>query len=305
MASLRVVQPGLLTTVQDCGRWGWQALGVPVAGPMDVWSFRLANWLVGNDSGAAGLEATVVGPTIRFDDAAVVAVTGGRFDLRCEGRPIPMDEAVAIRAGADLSFGAAREGARGYLAVAGGLDVTPVFGSRATHLPSRCGGVEGRALRGGDVLAVLAARGRPRALRARARRPLPREGARLRVLAGPQDDLFTDEARAVFTRSRYTITPASNRMGYRLNGPALSHRGSADIISDATTFGTIQVPKDGQPILLMADRQTSGGYPKIATVIAADLGLAAQLGPGAWIEFAWCDMKTALAALIELEQVFL
>jgi biotin-dependent carboxylase-like uncharacterized protein len=304
MRQITVLRPGLLTTVQDRGRWGWQAMGVPVGGPMDEWSFRLAALRVGNDEGAAGLEITLQGPQLRFDGPALVAVTGARFDLTLDARAVSTGEVCRAGAGSVLTFGERREGARAYLAIDGGIVTPPVFGSRATHLASGIGGLEGRALRAGDVLPVGPPGGRPRFRPAADH--LPQGGSsRVRLLPGPEHDWFTGEALDVLARAEYTILPTSNRMGYRLSGPALSHGGRADIISDAVSFGSIQVPADGQPLLLMADRQTSGGYPRIGTVISADLGLAAQLAPGDTLSFAWCEPRDALAALIELEQAFL
>ncbi len=295
-----VLKPGMLTTVQDLGRWGLQDSGVPVAGPMDAYSHRLANRLVGNPDTAATLEITLIGPELQFEGDAICAVAGADFPVRLDGVPVPMHEAWAARAGARVSFGVRRRGARAYLAVRGGFDVPLVFRSRATHLLSAMGGVAGRALASGDRLPigtvepVAPARGEPL--------PLPEGGARVRVVWGPQEDYFTEAARQTLVSARFLVTPQSNRQGYRLQGPPLAHAGSADILSDATPIGSIQVPASGQPILLMADRQTTGGYPKIATVITADLPLAGQLAPGEWIEFTACSLDEARRALIERER---
>jgi biotin-dependent carboxylase-like uncharacterized protein len=301
MTRIRVVKPGMLSTVQDLGRWGHQDRGVPVAGPMDSLSLRLANRILGNPKGAAGLEITLIGPDLEFEDSGICAVTGADLSLTIDGRPAPMYTPVSVRAGARLWFGARRSGTRAYLGFAGGLDIPPVLGSRATHLVSRTGPFGGRALKTGDLLSV----GRPTSgVRACAvpPMPLPAEGARLRVMWGPQDEMFTAAARQTLVTTRYRITPQSDRMGYRLDGLPLQHAGSADILSDATPIGTLQVPASGQPILLMADRQTTGGYPKIATVITADLAAAGQLGPGDWLEFEACDRRTALEALRAQEE---
>jgi antagonist of KipI len=293
----------MLTTVQDPGRAGLQDIGVPVAGPMDPLSHRAANLAVGNDRRAATLEVTLIGPQIAFEEEAVVAVAGAAFALTVDGAAAPMWGPIEVRAGARLAFGARARGARAYLAVAGGIAVPPLLGSRATSLVARMGPFGGRPLAAGDRLPL--APDRPRRIaelpdqRTRAAPPvsLPAGGARLRVMWGPQDHLFTEGARAALTSGRYVVTPQSNRMGYRLEGPPLAHRGSADILSDATPHGTLQVPGSGQPILLMADRGTSGGYPKIATVITADLALAGQLAPGEWVAFEACERRDALAAL--------
>jgi antagonist of KipI len=301
MASLTVVRPGMLTTVQDLGRWGHQGSGVPVAGAMDVYSHRLANQLVGNAEQAAALEITLVGPEIQTDTDAVCAVAGAEFALSVDGRSVPMHTPVAVPRGGRLRFGARTRGARATLAVRGGIDVPVRFGSRATSLVSRMGPFEGRALAAGDVLPVGTPPAHGRVSRPAQALPLPRGGARLRVIPGPHDHMFTSAAIDALFTGRYMVTPHSNRMGYRLEGPGLTHAGSADILSEATPLGTVQVPASGQPILLMADRQTTGGYPKIATVITADVPLAGQLAPGDWIEFVACTRDRALDALRQQE----
>jgi antagonist of KipI len=300
VAALTVIRPGMLTSVQDLGRWGLQASGVPVAGPMDLYSHLLANRLVGNESSAAALEVTLIGPELEADADVECAVAGARFVLTAADAPVAMHEPFVLRAGERVRFGARDAGARATLAVRGGFDVEPLFGSRATSLISRMGPFGGRALARGDVLAVGRA---ARSARARSdeRAPLrplslPVGGAQLRVVPGPQEHMFTRSAYDTLFGAQFTITPASNRMGYRLSGPALAHSGGADILSDATPLGSIQVPASGQPILLMADRQTTGGYPKIATVISADLPIAGQLAPGDWIQFRRCSREEAIDA---------
>jgi antagonist of KipI len=288
----------MLTTVQDLGRWGLQASGVPVAGPMDVYSHALANRLVGNDASAAAIEITLMGPELESHEEIVCAVAGAAFDLTIGSRQAPMHEPFVVRSGERLRFGVRRSGARATLAVGGGIAVAPVFGSRATSLVSRMGPFEGRALRAGDVLPVGASQPAAALSASSHASPLqlPHGGARLRVMAGPQEHLFPRIAYDSLVASRFEITPSSNRMGYRLEGPSLPSLRS-DILSDATPVGSIQVPASGQPILLMADRQTTGGYPKIATVISADLPLAGQLAPGDWIEFQLCTRDVAVDAL--------
>jgi antagonist of KipI len=305
LATITVLRPGMLTTVQDLGRWGQQASGVPVAGPMDEYSHILANRLVGNEPGAAALEVTLIGPEVQADSDIVCAVTGAAFTLTAGGASAPMDLPFVLRAGVPLRFGDRSAGARATLAVRGGIAVEPVFGSRATSLVSRMGPFGGRALRAGDAMAigpmdglrrvrsVIPGEAWPAAI---VRSSVPAGGAALRVMRGPQDHLFTSRAYETLFGSRFRITTHSNRMGYRLEGPPLTHAGRADILSDATPIGSIQVPASGQPILLMADRQTTGGYPKIATVITADLPLAGQLAPGDWIEFRDCTRDSALEA---------
>lgn len=299
---LRVIKPGLLTTVQDLGRWSHQAAGVPVAGPMDVFSHRLANHLVGNAPDAATLEVTLIGPELEVQAETVLVVTGADFDLSCGDVGVPVGMTFVARAGQVLRFGRRRLGARAYLAVAGGGVLTPpVLGSRATHLVSHMGGVEGRALVAGDSLPITS-QATGRADRARGL-TLPTSGrARLRVLPGPQEDWFGDDAWRSLTSVSFRISPRSNRMGYRLEGPPLVRTRQAEAISEPVTIGAIQVPLAGEPILLMADHQTTGGYPRIGHVISADLCLAGQLAPGDFIEFERCTHADAVAALIARER---
>lgn len=299
MTSLIVVRPGLLTTVQDLGRWGRQASGVPVAGPMDLYSHRLANRLVGNDEHAAALEVTLTGPELEATGDALCVVTGAEFVVTVGTSQVPLHRPFSVPAGYRLRFGARLAGARATVAVRGGLDVQPVLGSRATSLISRMGPFGGRPLRAGDVLPIGAMFGSDRPAGNPRPLTLPAGGTRLRAIRGPHDRMFTPRAYERLFASRFVVTPSSNRMGYRLDGPAVEHAGAADILSDATPMGSVQVPPSGQPILLMADRQTTGGYPKIATVIGADLPLAGQLAPGDWIEFAPCTIAAAVEALKE------
>jgi antagonist of KipI len=302
---LHVLRPGLLTTVQDLGRWGHQASGVPVAGPMDTFSHRLANLLVGNSPDAAALEVTLIGPELEFNVPTMVAVCGAEFDVSCNGQPVALAVSVEIARGARLQFGRRRAGARAYLAIAGGVQTAPVLGSRATHLVSRMGGLEGRALMAGDRLPIELVR-RTDVVRRAPGLNLPASGrARLRVLPGPQLEWFASEAMTTLTTVSFRVSPRSNRMGYRLEGPPLRRDRGGEPISEPLAFGAIQVPAAGEPILLMADRQTAGGYPKIASVIAADLPLAAQLAPGDFIEFVQCSRHEAAAALIGRERPLL
>jgi antagonist of KipI len=307
MASLRVLTPGMLTTIQDRGRWGWQHLGVPVAGPMDRCSHRLANALVGNGIDAATVEVTLVGPEMEFEDERIAAVAGADFEVTVDSLPIPGNTPARVGAGSVLRFGSRRRGARAYLAIAGGIAVPTVLESRSTHLPSAMGGFEGRSLRAGDRL-PLGERGRTPFSPKRGNSPFPPvpDGrATVRVLPGPQSDRFTSGALDALQSAPYVLDVNSNRMGFRLHGPLLQHAGDAEMLSDATPLGALQVPAAGQPILLMADRQTTGGYPSIATVISADIGLAGQLAPGDSILFVVSTPREALAALVVQEQVLM
>jgi|TARA_B100002003_G_scaffold250291_1_gene289156 antagonist of KipI len=302
-----VAKSGLLTTVQDLGRWGYQSFGVSVAGPMDRFSHRLANLLVGNSTSAAGLEITLLGPDIEFQDDVRCAVTGAEFEIFVDDNRMPLNAAWIVPKSAHLRFGERRRGARAYLAIAGGLDVPQVLGSRATHLATGMGGYRGRHLQAGDRLKIGQASSTQlsRMLQIQSVLSLPSKNIRLRVILGPQDQMFSKEALLTFQSSRYQVSSESNRMGYRLLGPSIASDKADQLLSDATPMGSIQVPASGKPIILMADGQTAGGYPKIATVITADLPLAGQLMPGDWITFDVCDRETAVTALIEQEQKLL
>jgi len=302
--ALTVVRPGMLTTIQDLGRWGWQDRGVPVAGPMDAYSHRLANVLLGNPDDAAALEITLIGPELEADEDTVCVVTGARFDATVNGQATDVSRPFVIAAGQRMRFGARRAGARATFAVRGGFSMPPIFGSRATSVVSRMGPFGGRALLAGDVLSTgsQSTGGRGSVGRALS---LPDGGAQVRIIPGPHDAMFTSAALATLFGSRFTVSAQSNRMGYRLDGPGLRHASGADILSDATPIGSLQVPASGQPILLMADRQTTGGYPRIGTVITADVPIAGQLAPGDWIAFTECTRAEALAALREQEAALL
>ena len=295
--TLTVLRPGLFTTVQDRGRWGHQASGVSVAGALDLVSHEIANLLLGNSAEAATLEVTISGPELRIDHSARVVVTGADLQASVDGKRTPVGRATDCRPGSVLRFGERKSGARTYVAFDGGVDVPMVLGSRATHVGTALGGLDGRALTAGDRLLL----GPPTAARAgRAIDPpvstIP-GGARLRVLPGPQDDFFPRDAFTRLEGTRFVVTPQSNRMGYRLSGATLPRVAGREMISDAAFVGALQVPASGEPILLMSDRQTTGGYPQLATVITADLPLAAQLAPGDWVEFACCTRAEAIAAL--------
>lgn len=295
-----VVKPGLLTTVQDLGRRGHRAFGMPLAGAIDPRSHALANLLAGNAPGAATLELTLLGPTLRFERAAYVGLCGADLHARLDGAPVANGAGVLVPAGGELAFAAAAAGARAYLAVRGGIDVAPVLGSRATYTRAALGGFEGRMLRAGDRLPLApgAAEG-PTAPRALPAELLPRLGgeARLRVLLGPQDDRFTEEARATFLDAAYAVTNRNDRMGYQLDGPPLRHRQQADIVSDALCPGAVQVPGSGLPIVMMADCQTTGGYAKLATVIGPDVARLGQARLGDRVRFVACDDAQAVAAV--------
>jgi antagonist of KipI len=290
-----------MTTVQDSGRWGHQREGVSVSGAMDRVAHRVANALVGNESFAATMEVTMIGPEVACLRDTIIAVTGADLSPQVDGRPVPRHQAVLLPAGAVVSFGERRQGARAYVAFAGGVDVPVVLGSRATHAPSAIGGVSGRPLRAGDELAILPRGPLPSRRPASPAAPAVKGGARVRVLAGPQAERFPPEALARLTGSRFALSAESSRMGYRLQGSTVPAP-VGEMISDVTFPGAVQVPPSGDPILLMADRQTTGGYAQLAIVISADLPVAAQLAPGDWIEFELTTLSSAVAALADQER---
>ena len=303
---IEVQEGGLFTTVQDLGRYGYQRYGVPVAGAVDSFALRVANVLAGNDEGAAGLEITLAGPKLRFQADTVIAVTGADLAPRLDGEPIAIWQAVAAPRGAVLSFGKPRDGLRAYLAVAGGIDLPPVLGSRSTYVRSGLGGLNGRPLRAGDRLPV--SNEGPSAQPVGRKLPVehvPSYGSShvLRVVMGPQDDAFTPEGIQTFLSAEYAATHQSDRVGYRYQGPQIQHKGGADIISDGVPFGAVQVTGDGMPIVLLADRGTTGGYTKIAAVISSDLAGVAQASPGDATYFRQVTLDEAHQALLEQEQV--
>jgi antagonist of KipI len=271
---------------------------------MDTISHRLANVLVGNPDSAATLEMTVTGVELVFDAPAVFAVAGAVFELFLDDEPIAMNQPHSAGAKQTLNFGSRLAGARAYLAFAGGVDVPAVLGSRSTHVASGLGGLAGRALRAGDRLAVgVSPEPEPALIRRRsALTPLPSEGVRVRVLDGPDTDVFGESEMARFCSTRYRVTLESNRMGYRLEGHQLSRSNPVDPLSSGIPNGSVQVPASGDPIVLLADRQTVGGYPRIATVISADLPVIGQLMVSHWLEFERCSQETARRALVALEQ---
>ncbi len=304
--ALEILRAGLLTTVQDRGRIGCQKFGVTMSGAMDEVALRVGNLLVGNPQGSAGLEISFLGPRIRFRVDVVLALTGAEMDVDLDGRPVPWYEAFLVHAGQILDIRHCRRGMRAYLAVGGGIDVPLRLGSRSTSLAAGFGGLEGRPLRDGDLLLVGPAVGpAPRwegRTVPRSWRPAFGSPQTVRMVFGPQDDAFTEAGRRTFLETTYEVSPSSDRMGCRLEGPAIEHIGPADIISDWIPLGGVQVPGNGKPIVLLADRQTTGGYTKIATVIGPDIPKIAQLRPGEGVRFQAVSVAEAQAAARALER---
>ncbi|MEO7797404.1 MAG: 5-oxoprolinase subunit PxpB [Opitutaceae bacterium] len=292
-ARVRVLRGGMLTTVQDLGRLGHRAEGVPLTGAADPVAMRVANWLVGNEENAATLEFTLVGPELEFLADAVVALGGAAFD------EFPRWQPVQVPAGTRLKFGAARAGCRGYLAIAGGFDVETVLGSAGTYLRAAFGGFGGRALRDGDEIAWHAQTRQVTSGWRIDQRVLPAYGSAptLRVVRGAQAEPLLD---ALLT-GEFTVTPRSDRMGLRLAGPSMPRGEMKELVSTAVAPGTIQVPADGRPIILLADAQTIGGYPQVAHVITVDLPLAAQLRPGDRLRFQEVSLEEAQKLLLARE----
>ena len=296
---IRVLEPGPQTTVQDAGRAGHMRYGIPPSGPVDRPSFVLANRLVGNPDGAAALEFTLMGPRLRAEAPCSLAVTGADVPVTLNDAPAPAWTTLALATGDVVKIGAARTGVRGYVAFAGGVEVPPVLGSRATYLRGRLGGLRGRALARDDVLHL-----QPGPIPRRSVVPLPARpqwggDIVLRVVLGPQADRFTDEGVAAFLGSAYEVLPQSDRMGARLNGPRIAHARGHDIVSDGIALGAVQVPGDGQPIVLLVDRQSTGGYTKIATVCSFDIARVGQAKPGQRLRFTAVDVAAAHRLLRE------
>jgi biotin-dependent carboxylase-like uncharacterized protein len=283
---LKIVEGGPQTTVQDLGRRGHLRYGIPDSGPMDRWAFVLANRLAGNDDGAAALECTIGGPRMEMSRAGAVAATGAEMPFTINGQEAPRWTTVPVREGDVVRLGVARAGARGYLAFSGGIDVPQALGSRSTYLRGRLGGHQGRALRAGDLLPLGAATAAvsPRRVRKDAIPEYASETA-VRVILGPQADRFTDEGIATFLGSAYELLPHSDRVGARLKGPRIAHVRGHDIVSDGIPLGGIQVVGDGQPIVLLVDRGSTGGYTKIATICSFDISRIAQVKPGGRVHF--------------------
>jgi biotin-dependent carboxylase-like uncharacterized protein len=292
MTSVEVISPGPLTTIQDLGRPGWAHIGVPRSGAADRESLMLANRLVGNNEGAAALETTLSGPRLRFDAETMVALTGAPVDASADDRPLPMNAPVRAGAGEVLKLGTARTGLRTYVAFAGGIDAPLTLGSAATDTLT---GLGPEPLKRGDILRMRGGHASASVASAApaASTRLPGKLV-LHVVPGPRDDWFTPAALARLTGEPFTVTPASNRIGLRLEGPSLDRARHGELLSEGMVPGAIQVPPGGQPILLLADHPTTGGYPIVAVVIDDDLHLAAQLRPGQQFSFKLAEHSTAV-----------
>lgn len=318
--SFKVLSPGLMSTLQDLGRIGYQKEGINTSGAMDVISLRAANLLVGNEEDEAALEITLIGPTLEFTADTLIAITGANLSPQIDGMPVKMNRPVAVIAGSVLKFGGCVKGCRAYLAVAGGYDVPQVMGSKSTYVRGGVGGYKGRNLMKGDILdSGVASSSASRLMKSLLDRGaksfraaswfvgLPhlskgRAGQPIGITQGLQMGAFTDESLHQLVAAPYRITTSSDRMGYRLEGPKLLLKEPLEMISEIAVFGTVQVPADGNPIVLMADHQSIAGYPKIAQVIAADLPRLAQMKPGEKLSFAEVSQEEAEDRLLEQER---
>jgi antagonist of KipI len=295
-----VVTPGLFTTVQDLGRYGFQRYGVPISGAMDSYAYIAANHLVKNAGNAACLEITLSGPTLEFLNHAQIAITGGASTPGVNGDVVPCWQTLQVTRGDLLSIGALQSGCRAYLAVGGGIDVPPVLGSRSTYVRGGFGGFQGRQLKGGDV---IAANKPSEPLGSRLVMPrdlIPEYGRDLTVdvVLGPQSDYFTEAGLATFFSNAYVVTNESDRMGYRLAGPPIEQEDAVPMVSDAIPMGALQVPRSGQPIVVMRDAQTTGGYPKLAVVTTPDVSRLGQARPNDRIRFSPLSLRRAHAEFL-------
>jgi len=314
-----VQRAGFLTSVQDLGRTGFRQFGVSTSGALDSFALRVANLLVGNDEGAAGLEITLGGLHLRFEDERVVAWCGGEFDVQIGSRGLPAGHVAHLQCGSKLKFGRAQIGCRCWLAISGGIDVPVVLGSRSTELRANFGGLKGRVLRDGDQLSLGESRRSSTFAKATADKSPPATGISswggphdwvspakryptLRFIRGVDWNRFNSSTLQRFTSEAFGVSSDSDRMGVRLDGPELKREEETDLVSEAVAPGTIQVPPGGKPILLLGDCQTIGGYPKIAHVITVDLGIAAQLRAGDSVRFLEVSLQDAHRLLLERER---
>lgn len=290
---IEIISAGMLSTVQDLGRFKVMKNGFTQSGVMDAYSTKIANKLCKNDINASVIEMTMLGITAKFRGEHIFAISGGIFDVSLNNKPVRTNKAYIAKDGDVLSIKGAKQGLRCYLAVAGGFDVPLFMGSASTNLKINVGGFNGRKLKAGDILKI----GKADKIKNIEKRELPENTynnpVRVRVVLGPQDDMFSENDLMLFSKQQYTVTSDLDRMGIRLWGIALRGKEKLEIISDAITFGSIQITNSGMPIILMADHQTTGGYAKIATVISADLPKLAQVKPNDKISFEIIDIDTA------------
>ena len=293
--SIKVITPGMLSTIQDGGRKGFAAMGFNASGVMDVRSYHIANALVGNFTDEAVIEMTYLGGSFKFLESNHIAITGADMSPKLDGVPVEMYTTVFVKQDETLTFSAAKSGMRAYIAVRGGIDVPVIMGSRSTNLKCKLGGLDGRPLKAGDIVPCrdVYDEFHKHLIHSAPKEDFGSDEITVRVLLGPQDDYFTDHGIKTFLNSTYTVTNESDRMGCKLSGEKIEYKNTVDIISDGIVFGSIQIPRTGNPIIMLADRQTTGGYAKIATVISVDLPLLAQARPGTKVHFELIDRQKA------------
>ncbi len=303
MGKIKIINPGLLSSIQDAGRYGYQQFGMPTAGAMDTDSLHFANWCLGNHPNEACIESTILGASIEFLFDTCIAICGAKLQAKINGKSVDMNRSLQIIAGDKLEMGMAQSGCRIYLAIAGGFNIPKLMNSKSTYLRGKFGGYRGKALAAGDELEV-------NETNETVNRILPEElitnyasFSEIRVTAGAEVKRFTQNGIKTFLCSTYTVSPQSDRMGYRLSGEKIEHASGADIISSGIGTGAIQVPGHGEPIIMMADHQTVGGYTKIANVITADLPLLGQMKPGDKLSFKEVSLEKAQEILLEKHQV--
>lgn len=318
---IKVLKPGLLTSLQDLGRTGFQKQGVIASGAMDPVAHRIANLLVGNQEDVPTMEVTLAGPSLRFEKDTLISLCGGELSASIDDDPVKLWRPVFVKKGSKLRFGQAKEGSRVYLAVAGGFDVPEIMGSKSTYLRAGLGGFHGRAVQENDELRVEEASGVAKKILASLRKesegrnfismdwyvasefiPAFQEEQPVRVMKGRQYHLFKRESREAFFHEVFKVGSKSDRMGYRLEGPGLYLEKEEDMISEAVALGTVQVPSNGQPIILLADRQTTGGYPKIGQIASVDIPLMAQMKPGEKVRFQEISHDEAQQLYLERER---
>lgn len=300
---MKIVIAGLLSTIQDRGRYGYLKSGIGTNGVMDTQAYDTANALVGNENGEAVIETTFMGPAIEFDEECICAITGADMEPKLDDEPVEMYQPFKILPGQTLSMGMAVNGFRGYIAFAGGIDVPVVMNSRSTNLKCKIGGYEGRALAKDDILAIgESSIDESSILSKSASKPFYENTITARVIEGPQADYFTEEGKQTFYSNEYEVMLESDRMGFRLEGPEIENIDGVDIVSDGIAFGAIQVPPSGKPIILLADRQTTGGYAKIATVISDDIPKLVQLPLGGKVRFAPVEIEEPLDKPVSIRQ---
>jgi len=306
MEGFKVIKSGFFDTIQDLGRFGFQQYGMPVSGAMDSYALRVGNRLLGNEENEAGIEISTPGLCLEVLKLTVIAITGANFNPTINSFPAPMWEAIEAKKGDIISFNQIKSGCRSYLLVAGGIDVPIILGSKSTYVRGKIGGLKGRPLKKADIINISKTNQELQNIIGRKvsvnNLPTYHEENEIRVILGPQDDYFTKDGLHTLLNSSYEITVNSDRMGYRLKGPKIESKKGSDIITDGIPLGSIQVPRNGMPIIMLADRQTTGGYAKVATVISVDVDKFAQIKPGNKIKFTQVNLEEAHHLLNEREK---